>query len=109
VITRRGKLAQAVASFRPKQAIIYAFTNLTSVQRKLWMVRSVVPFITELSSDPERTVQTALERLRERNRLLKGDAVVVVSDIVAGDDRVTSIQVRAFEVGGREMLSEPAQ
>jgi pyruvate kinase len=96
VITRRGRLAQLVATYRPSRAIIYAFTNLVDVRRKLWLVRSVVPMETELSKDPEQTVQSALVRLRERNRLLPGDPVVVVSDIEASDERVTTIQVRMF-------------
>jgi pyruvate kinase len=69
---------------------------MSNVRRKLWMVRSVVPMVTKLSSDPEKTVQSAMARLRERNRLLPGDPVVVVSDIVAGEERVTSIQIRTF-------------
>ncbi|HEY3233263.1 MAG TPA: pyruvate kinase [Polyangiaceae bacterium] len=96
VITHRGRLAQLVASFRPTRAIIYAFTDLREVQRKLWMLRSVVPMETELSRDPETTVRDALARLRQRNRLLAGDPVVVITDVVAGSERITSIQVRIF-------------
>jgi hypothetical protein len=51
---------------------------------------------TELFSNPEKTVQSAMLRLRERNRLLPGDPVVVVSDIEAAEERVTTIQVRKF-------------
>ena len=96
VITRRGTLAQLVTAYRPSRAIIYAFTNQEEVRRKLWMLRSVVPLHTELFEDPEKTVQAAMVRLRERNRLLPGDPVVVVSDIDAGEERVTTIQVRKF-------------
>ena len=96
VITRRGLLAQQVASFRPRSAIIYAFTNMSSIRRKLWLVRSVVPFLLDFSSDPEKTIRSAFEKLRSRNRVLSGDPVVVVSDVAAGDERITSIQVRVF-------------
>jgi pyruvate kinase len=96
VITRRGTLAQLVAAYRPSRAIIYAFNNQESVRNKLWMLRSVVPLHTDLFEDPEKTVQSAMLRLRERNRLLPGDPVVVVSDIEAGEERVTTIQVRKF-------------
>ncbi len=96
VITRRGILAQLVASFRPARAIIYAFTNMSSARRKMWLVRSVVPFVLDFSSDPEKTIRMAFERLRERNRVLTGDLVVVVSDVAAGDERFTSIQVRVI-------------
>ncbi len=96
VMTRRGYLGGLVASFRPQTSIIYAFTNMSSVRRKLWLHRSVVPFRMDFSSDPEKTVRAAFDKLRERNRLMPGDAVVVVSDIDAGGERVDSIQVRYF-------------
>ncbi len=97
VITRRGAFARQVASFRPKNAIIYAFTNMSSTRRKLWLVRSVVPFLMEFSSNPEKTIQRAFEKLKERNRVLPGDPVVVLSDIEAGGEKVTSVQVRIFQ------------
>lgn len=94
VVTRRGIFARQVASFRPSRSIIYAFTNMSSTRRKLWMVRSVVPFLMDFSKDPEKTIQNAFRKLKERNRVHPGDKVVVVSDIVAGEDRVSSIQIR---------------
>ena len=96
VITRRGSLAQLVASYRPQKAIIYACTNMSTSRRKLWLLRSVVPFRIEFSNDPEKTIQTAFEKLRQRNRLLAGDPVVVVSDVLTGGDSVSSVQVRVF-------------
>lgn len=96
VITRRGRLAQQVASFRPRSAMIYAFSNMSSHRRKLWLIRSVVPFLMDFSSDPEKTIRNAFERLRKRNRVRAGDPVVVVSDVAAGHERVASIQVRTF-------------
>lgn len=96
VVTRRGMLARQVATYRPRHSIIYAFTNMTSTRRKLWLVRGVVPFIMDFSKDPENTIRKGFERLRERNRVRPGDSIVVVSDVAAGDQRVTSIQVRTF-------------
>jgi pyruvate kinase len=96
VITRRGMLGQLVASYRPKGAIIYAFTNMSTTRRKLWLLRSVVPFKMDFSSDPEKTIRAAFERLRLRNRVLPGDPVVVVSDIPAGGESITSVQIRIF-------------
>jgi pyruvate kinase len=97
VITRRGLLGQLVASYRPHRAIIYAFTNMSTTRRKLWLLRSVVPFKMDFSSDPEKTIRAAFERLRTRNRLLPGDPVVVVSDIPAGGESITSVQIRVFQ------------
>lgn len=96
VITRRGAFARLVASFRPKKSIIYAFTNMSSTRRKLWLIRSIVPFLMEFSKDPEKTIRRAFDKLRERNRVLSGDPIVILSDVEAGHERVTSVQVRVF-------------
>lgn len=98
VMTRRGQFGQLVASYRPKQAVIYAFTNMSTTRRKLWLNRSVVPFRMNLSKDPEKTIVNALAKLRERNVVEAGEPVVVVSDVAtATGDLVTSIQVRVSE------------
>ncbi len=98
VMTRRGQFGQLVASYRPQRAIIYAFTNMSTTRRKLWLNRSVVPFRMNLSSDPEKTIVNALGKLRERNLIEPGEPVVVVSDVAtATGDLVTSIQVRVSE------------
>lgn len=97
VITRRGLLANLVASFRPQSAIIYAFTNMSSTRRKLWLNRSVVPYLLDFSRNPEKTIRMAFERLRERNRVVAGENIVVVSDFEAGHERITGIQVRVFQ------------
>jgi pyruvate kinase len=97
VFTRRGILGQLVASFKPQRSIIYAFTNMSTTRRKLWLPRAVVPFKMNFSNDPEKTIRAALERLRKRSRVLSGDQVVIVSDVTAGEQRVTSLQVRVCE------------
>jgi pyruvate kinase len=98
VVTRRGLLGQLVASYRPQHAIVYAFTNMSSVRRKLWLNRSVVPFVIDFSSNPEKTIQTALEKLAQRNRVVKGDRVVIITDVTGTGTNVSvpSIQVREF-------------
>lgn len=98
VMTRRGYFGQLVASYRPQRAIIYAFTNMSTTRRKLWLNRSVVPFRMNLSQDPEKTIVNALAKLREREVIEPGEPVVVVSDVAtATGDLVTSIQVRVSE------------
>lgn len=98
VMTRRGQFGQLVASYRPQRAVIYAFTNMSTTRRKLWLNRSVVPFRMNLSRDPEKTIVNALAKLRERSVIEAGEPVVVVSDVAtATGDLVTSIQVRVSE------------
>jgi len=97
VITRTGRLGQLVSSFRPKSAIIYAFTNVSAVRRALWLSRSVVPFEMALSDEPEQTVVDAFQRLRTHDRLVPGDSIVVVSDVATSHGDVTAIQVRTVD------------
>ncbi|EQA46516.1 pyruvate kinase [Leptospira broomii serovar Hurstbridge str. 5399] len=94
VITRRGTTALNVASFHPRQPLIYAFTNMTTVRRKLWLTRGVIPYRIDFSSDPEKTIKLAIETLKASGRIKDGDQVVILSDIIAGVDRVETIQVR---------------
>jgi pyruvate kinase len=96
VVTRRGLLGQLVASYRPQRAIVYAFTNMSSVRRKLWLNRSVVPFVIDFSKNAEKTIQTALEKLAQRNRVMPGDPIVVITDVVGTNVSIPSIQVRIF-------------
>ncbi len=98
VMTRRGYFGQLVASYRPQRAIIYAFTNMSTTRRKLWLNRGVIPFRMNLSRDPEKTIVNALAKLRERSVIEAGEPVVVVSDVATSTgDLVTSIQVRVSE------------
>jgi len=98
VMTRRGYFGQLVASYRPQRAAIYAFTNMSTTRRKLWLNRAVIPFRMNLSKDPEKTIVNALAKLREREIIEPGEPVVVVSDVAtATGDLVTSIQVRVSE------------
>ncbi|TGK20193.1 pyruvate kinase [Leptospira fluminis] len=94
VITRRGTTALNVASFHPRHPLIYAFTNMTTVRRKLWLTRGVIPYRIDFSSDPEKTIKLAIETLKTSGRIKEGDQVVILSDIIAGDDRVETIQIR---------------
>jgi pyruvate kinase len=97
VMTRRGLFGQLVASYRPRQAIVYAFTNMSTTRRKLWLNRSIVPVRMDLSSDPEKTIQNALEKLKERAVVARGEPIVVVSDVATTDGMVTSVQVRVLD------------
>jgi pyruvate kinase len=94
VITRRGITANNLASFHPRYPIIHAFTNMTSVRRKLWLTRGIIPYRVDFSSDPEKTIKLAIETLSKNGSLKPGEKVVILSDIIAGEDRVETIQVR---------------
>ncbi len=93
VITRRGFMADFVTNCHPQNARIYAFTNDSQTRRRLILNRHLTPFRTAFSSDPEKTLQTAFDALKERTGLAPGDKVVVISDVLAGSG-IEAIQIR---------------
>lgn len=94
VITRRGTTASNLSSFHPYLPTIHAFTNMTSVRRKLILNRGVIPYRIDFSSDPEKTIIHAIDILKNNEMIKPGDQVVILSDIIAGEDRVETIQIR---------------
>ena len=94
VITRRGVTADSVTSCHPARVPIFAFTNTSQTRRRLMLNRGVFAHRTAFSKDPEKTIQTALKALREREGLGEADKVVVISDMFA-ERSVEAIQLRA--------------
>ncbi|BET68998.1 pyruvate kinase [Opitutales bacterium ASA1] len=94
VFTRRGYVAQGVAALRPKEAPIYAFTNSRLTFRQMRLLRGVEPFLMNFGAEPELTVQKAIGLLYQQGYVKIGDKVVVVSDILASDRLINSIQLR---------------
>ncbi|MCP5179573.1 MAG: pyruvate kinase [Pseudomonadales bacterium] len=93
VITRRGVTADLVTAARPPKVPIYAFTNSSQTRRRLALNRAVYAHRTAFSLDPERTLQTAFKTLRQRENLPADAKVVVISDVLAGQNS-DAIQIR---------------
>ena len=96
VITRRGFMAGLLARCRPNSPI-YAFTNTPHVRRKLNLYWGITSFRVEFSADPEKTIQRAIAVLAGKQLARKGSRVIVVSDILAGEELVETIQVREIK------------
>ena len=93
VITRRGFMADYVTNCHPQHARVFAFTNDSQTRRRLMLNRNVSPFRTAFSQDPEKTLATAFDVLKERTGVEPGDKVVVISDVLAGSG-IEAIQIR---------------
>lgn len=93
VITRRGLMADYVTNCHPQKTRIYAFTNDSQTRRRLILNRNLTPFRTAFSSDPEKTLQTAFDVLKQRAGFRSEDKVVVISDVLAGSG-IEAIQIR---------------
>ena len=97
VITRRGVMVDLVTSCQPPTVPIFAFSNNSQTRRRLMMNRGVFSHRTAFSTVPEKTIQTALNVLQEREDIPPEERVVVISDVLA-QARVDAIQIRT--VGG---------
>lgn len=93
VFTRRGLTSTLISHYRPKSPI-FAFTNMPSVRRRLNLYWGVYSFRIEFSSNPEKTIQRAIEMLKAKQLLNQENRIIVVSDILAGKEMIETIQIR---------------
>lgn len=93
VVTRSGLMADLVTNCAPKDVPIFAFSNLGHTLCRLMLNRGVYAHRTSFNPNPELTIQSALEVLREREGLVESDLLVVVSDVLS-EGAVDSIQLR---------------
>ena len=95
VVTKRGVMAQLVTNCRPQKTPIYALTFDNRTRRQLYLNRGVFAHKIERSKKPEETVQNALDTLKRKEGLKKGDQVVLVSDVITRND-IDAIQIRTI-------------
>jgi pyruvate kinase len=97
VFTRNGSLPQTLSAFRAKRCPIYAFTDEPRVFRRLLLVWGVEPFLMDFSPEPEKTIRDAFSYLTRRGWVVQGDWLVVVTNVLAGQNVVDTIQMRPVE------------
>jgi len=95
VFTRSGFLAQMLSSLRPTKVPLYAFTDNRALFRQLVVLWGVEPFFMEFhDEEPEQTVQNAFGFLKNCGWAKAGDHMVVVSNAIAKDRIIDTIQLR---------------
>ncbi len=97
VFTRSGMLPQTLAALRAVRCPVYAFTDVSQVFRHLLLTWGVEPFLIEFSAEPEKTIQDAFAYLLRRGWVKRGDWMVVVTNVLAGEKIVDTIQMRPVE------------
>ncbi|XP_050120133.1 pyruvate kinase isozyme A, chloroplastic [Malus sylvestris] len=81
VYTKTGHMASLLSRCRP-DCPIFAFTNTTSVRRRLNLQWGLIPFRVSFSDDMESNLNKTLSLLKARNLIKSGDLVIAVSDIL---------------------------
>lgn len=94
IFTRRGTMADFVANLRPQYAPIFAFAPTWELCRRLILNRGVLPLFMPFGLDPVRTIAAAERYLIDNGLVQSGQHLVIVTDILAGEDRFDSIQLR---------------
>ena len=88
-LTSSGGTARMVSKYRPECRIIAA-TPQKKTWRQLALVWGVLPVLSNLSTDLESSVQTALELIQREELVNVGDNVVVTSGVPLGDPGSTN-------------------
>lgn len=97
VFTRSGFLAYVLGALRPHGVPIYAFTDIPAIFRQLLLPWGVEPFLMDFSEDPEQTILDAMERLAEKGWSHSGDWLVVITNALANEQVIDTMQLRHVE------------
>jgi pyruvate kinase len=94
VFTRSGMLAYTLAALRAVGVPIYAFTDDEALFRQLLLPWGVEPFLMKFSDDPEETILNAMEYLKRKEWCKEGAWLVVITNVLAHNKVVDTIQLR---------------
>jgi pyruvate kinase len=101
VFTVHGTMARYAAWMRPQQSPIFAVCPSEEVANSLSLAFGVYPVVLPfIHRESEPLIGDAIEHLLATKRLRRGDNVVIVSSIAAGEGHVDAIQMRT--VGSEE-------
>lgn len=95
IFTRHGTMADYVSNLRPRGPI-HAFAASYEVVRKLSLNWGTYPRFLTFDPDPNRTIGLAIKTLLESGVAKSGGHLVIVSDMLAGEERFDTIQLRVI-------------
>lgn len=95
VFTRRGNMARFTGWMRPRHSQIYALCEDKDMAESLTLNWGVTACVVSFNhASPEQTIEVAMRELAGKGRLHKGNTVVIVSSISAGEQIVDAVQMR---------------
>ena len=97
VFTRSGFLAYVLGALRARGIPIFAFTDDEITFRQLLLPWGVEPFLMPFSDDPEATIRDAICCLKRTQWCGEGDWLVVITNALADDRIIDTMQLRQIE------------
>jgi pyruvate kinase len=94
VFTRRGNTADFASNLRPEQGVIFAFAPTIEVCRRLTLNWGTRPLLLPFDTVPNKTIAAAEAMLRTLDEASPGNHLVILSDVIVGENRFDSIQLR---------------
>ena len=94
VFTRQGNMAGYASHIRPELAHIHAFTPSPVIAGHMTLLWGVQPIVMPFSESFESNEKNAEKYLLDHKLAEKGDHLVVMSDIIEGEEKFDSIQLR---------------
>jgi pyruvate kinase len=88
-------MADYVSNLRPR-APIYAFSPTYEVCRKLTANWGTFPQQLAFDPNPNRTISAAIDCLLRQGLAQTGDHLVILSDMLAGEEHFDTIQLRVI-------------
>ncbi len=97
VFTTTGKSAKAVSKFRP-ECPIYAVSHDLETLRRTTIIWGVVPYeVVEKEEDPEIMLCNFIKKIKEKNKLLKGNFVITIGSIGNVSGKTNMIRIMREE------------
>lgn len=100
VFTRTGFLPEMLSALRPSHCPIFAFTDNHRLYRQMPLMWGVYPIFMQFGEDSEETIRKAFYFLRENLeniKVVEGDWMVVITNVLGTQRVVDSIQMRTVE------------
>jgi pyruvate kinase len=95
VFTRHGSMARYAGWLRPHHSTVYGLCARDNVARGLTLSWGVKPMVIPFDLiNPQNTIETALKMLIDQGCVKKGNTVVIIGSILAGDQIIDAVQMR---------------
>jgi pyruvate kinase len=94
VFTRTGEMADQTSHLRPERAPIFVFTPTQEEVRHQTMNWNSHAFQLDFTTDAEETFAEAEKILIQQKLVASGDKLIVLRELIEGEERFESIQIR---------------